>query len=104
MPLSDVNVDVNRLLERLVAEHPQVELVDDEPYNLERYNQSAAAGDIKLCNSDIMTAHPGFVVIPCTEDLSLQICLAYPLHPTPATQEFVDAVAAQAARSEDSSL
>lgn len=87
---------IDELRDFIQEEHPQIEIIDGDPYDLTSMNRNAKEGSVGLICSEWENVHPSFDYIPLEGNWSLTISLLYSPTCDKAVLEFVDAISAQA--------
>lgn len=89
--LRHANDSMDRLRDALVLQGLAV-VVDVDTFDLALFDDAMEKGDAVLTSGGWSGVHPAFVGVPLAWAAKVPTFLAYPLHPQPQVEKFVDAV------------
>lgn len=88
---------IDTLRDLLLAEHPQVELVDVPDYDMDVFHRCEETGDLLLTVEMWQDIHPSLVTVPVDWEFAVPYGLLYSKHPTKAVEQFVETIRANKA-------
>lgn len=86
-----VSSTLDRLHEEL-KQHPQILLEETSFYDIDVFNACAQEGGVMLTLDAWAEVHPLLVTLPMEWDYAIPYGIMYPLHPSGAVTEFLDAI------------
>lgn len=80
------------LRDDLWKNHPQIEIVDFDFYNMEAFNQCENNNCVLMAIENWKYVHPLLKILPVTWNYTIPFGLLHSVHPTPAVKQFLQAV------------
>lgn len=87
-----VSTELDRLHDELEREHSQIQIEETSYYDLDVFNRCEQNGGIMLTLDAWAGVHPSFVTIPVDWDYTIPYGILYPLNPSEAIIQFLDAI------------